>query len=141
MCRTITDGNRRSMHYDQSWMGYSIVGGLEAGAISVLAGLLLFGLFHWLGRRNGWGYGPQIGWSFLLAALLTVSGDLWDLFYFNYARLQSLQLLKAKLAQVHDPDGIGTRVLCELLGVALGIYIGWMLCSGSQRRRSDDRHE
>ena len=116
------------MHYDQSWMGYGIVGGLEAGAISALAGLLLFGLFHWVGRRSGWSDGPQIGWSFLLATLLTVSGDLWDLFYFNYARLQSLQLLKAKLAQVHDPDGIGTRVLCELLGAALGIYVSWVVC-------------
>ena len=123
------------MHYDQSWMGYGIVGGLQAGALSVLAGLLLFVLFHWLGRRHGWSYGQPIGWSFLLATLLTVSGDLWDLFYFNYARLQSLQLLKAKLAQVHDPDGMGTRVLCELLGVALGISIGWVLCS---RRRGSD---
>ncbi|GGY13888.1 hypothetical protein GCM10008098_00650 [Rhodanobacter panaciterrae] len=124
------------MHYDQSWMGYGIIGGIEAGVISALAGLLLFGVFHWLGRRNGWSYGPQIGWSFLLATVLTASGDLWDLFYFNYARLQSLQLLKAKLAQVHDPDGIGTRVLCELLGVVLGIYIGWVWCSGNGSRRA-----
>jgi hypothetical protein len=130
-----TEGSRCHMHYDQSWMGYGIIGGLEAGAISALAGLLLFGLFHWAGRRSGWSYGPQIGWSFLLGTLLTVSGDLWDLFYFNYARLQSLQLLKAKLAQVHDPDGIGTRVLCELLGVALGIYVGWLL----SRHRHGDR--
>jgi hypothetical protein len=125
------------MHYDQSWMGYGIVGGLEAGAISALAGLLLFGLFHWVGRRSGWSDGPQIGWSFLLATLLTVSGDLWDLFYFNYARLQSLQLLKAKLAQVHDPDGIGTRVLCELLGAALGIYVGWVVCRWRGNRGRD----
>lgn len=122
------------MHYDQSWMGYGIVGGVQAGVISALAGLLLFFAFHWLGRRNGWSYGPQVGWTFLLATLLTASGDLWDLFYFNYGQLQSLQLLKAKLAQVHDPDGMGTRVLCELLGVALGIYIGWAVCS---RRRGD----
>ena len=125
------------MPYDQSWMGYGIVGGLEAGAVSALAGLLLFGLFHWVGRRSGWSYGPQIGWSFLLATLLTVSGDLWDLFYFNYARLQSLQLLKAKLAEVHDPDGIGTRVLCELLGVVLGIYVGWLACRWRSDRGSD----
>jgi len=136
---TITDGHRGSMHYNQNWMGYGIIGGIEAGMISVLAGLLLFGLFHWLGRRNDSGYGPQIGWSFLLATVLTASGDLWDLFYFNYARLQSLQLLKAKLAQVHDPDGIGTRVLCELLGVALGIYIGWVWCSRRQRDSDDQR--
>lgn len=122
------------MHYDQSWMGYGIVGGLQAGAISALAGLLLFVAFYWLGRRNGWSYGPQVGWSFLLTMLLTASGDLSDLFYFSYARLQSLQLLRAKLAQVHDPDGMGLRVLCEFVGCVLGIYVGWLLCSKLSRR-------
>lgn len=138
MCRAITDGYHGAMHYNQDWMGYGIVGGIEAGVISALAGLLLFVVFHWLGRRNGWGYGPQIGWSFLLATLLTASGDLSDLFYFNYAPLQSLPLLKLKLAQVHDPDSIGLRVLCELLGVTLGIYIGWVLCSHNGRRHGGD---
>jgi hypothetical protein len=123
------------MQYDQSWMGDGIVGGLQAGLISLLAALLLFLFFHWLGRRNGWSYGPQIGWTFLLACMLTVSGDLWNLFYFNYAPLQSVQLLRAKLALVHDPGNLGLRVLCELLGVALGIYVGWLLCSGDWRQR------
>jgi hypothetical protein len=67
--------------------------------------------------------------------LLTASGDMWDLFYFNYGQLQSLQLLKAKLAEVHDPESIGIRVLCELLGMAVGIYAGWAICSGDWRRR------
>ncbi|WEN15035.1 hypothetical protein PY254_17685 [Rhodanobacter sp. AS-Z3] len=116
-------------------MGYGIVGGVQAGLISAVAGLLLFLLFHGLGRRNGWSYGPQIGWSFLLAAVLTVSGDLWNLFYFNYSGGQSLQLLKVKLAEVHDPDSIGLRVLCEVLGVVIGIYVGWALCSGDWRNR------
>jgi hypothetical protein len=116
-------------------MGYGIVGGLEAGVISLLAGLLLFCFFHWIGRRNDWGYGPQIGWTFLLAIVLTGSGDMWDMFYFNYGHLQSLELLKAELAQVHDFDGTGTRVMCELLGVTLGIYVGWAICSGDWRTR------
>ncbi len=128
------------MEYDQSWMGDGIIGGLQAGLISLLAALLLFLLFHWLGRRNGWSYGPQIGWSFLLASVLTVSGDLWNLFYFNYAQLQSLELLRAKLALVHDPESLGLRVLCELLGVVLGIYLGWALCSGDWRHRFGARH-
>lgn len=126
------------MHYNQSWMGYGIVGGLQAGLISALAALLLFVLFHALGRRNGWGGGLQIGWSFVAASVLTVSGDAWNLLYFGYARLQSLQLLKAKLALVHDPDSIGLRVLCELLGVALGIAIGWAVCHRGWSPRRDD---
>jgi hypothetical protein len=92
-------------------------------------------VFNWLGRRNGWSYGPQMSWAFLLTTLLTASGDLSDLFYFNYAQLQSLQLLKAELASVHDPDGIGTRVALELFGAVLGVYVGWVLCNSSWYRR------
>jgi uncharacterized membrane protein len=125
------------MPFDQSWMGFGFVGGLEAGLISAAAGALLFVLFHWIGRRNRWSYGPQIGWAFLGASVLTASGDLWNLLYFNYsAGLQSLSLLRAKLAEVHDPDSMGLRVLCELLGVVIGIYLGWVLCGG--HRRSGD---
>ncbi len=123
------------MHYDQSWMGFGIVGALQAALISALAGLLLFAVFHWLGRRHGWGPGAPIAWSFLLAALFTASGDLWDLFYFNYGQLQSLVLLKAKLALVHDPDAMGMRALSELLGVALGVYLGWLLCHARRLQR------
>ena len=122
------------MHYDQSWMGYGWIGGLQAGAIAAGAGALLFALLYWRTRRH-WNHGVQLAWAYLLALLLTASGDLWDLFYFNYARLQSLQLLRIKLAAVHDPDGIGTRVLCELTGAALGVYLAWALCSGDWRQR------
>lgn len=122
------------MHYDQSWMGYGWVGGVEAGALAAAAGALMFALLCWRTRRE-WSHGAQIGWAYVLALALAASGDLWDLFYFNYARLQSLQLLRVKLAAVHDPDGLGTRVLCELVGAAVGVYLGWALCSGDWRRR------
>ncbi|OOG50965.1 hypothetical protein [Rhodanobacter sp. C01] len=127
------------MHYNQDWMGYGFIGGIEAGAISALAGLLLFVVFHWVGRRHGWSYAPQIGWSFLLATIVTAGGDLSDLIYFNYAPLQSLPLLKAKLALVHDPDNIGLRVMSELIGVGLGIYAGWVLCSRNGRSANRDK--
>jgi hypothetical protein len=123
------------MHYDQSWMDFGFVGGMEAGAISAVVALLLFVFFNWIGRRNGWGYGPQVGWTFLLALVLTASGDMWDLFYFNYGNLQSIDLLKVQLAQVHDPESMGTRVLCEFIGVIIGIYVGWAICSGDWRAR------
>jgi len=123
-----TPGAAPLLQYDQSWMGFGIVGALQAALISTLAGGLLFVVFHWLGRRSGWSPGVPIAWSFLLAVWFTASGDLWDLFYFNYGQLQSLVLLKAKLALVHDPDAMGLRVLAELLGVTLGVYLGWLLC-------------
>lgn len=115
------------MHYDQSWMGYGMVGGLQAGAIAAVVGLLLFGALRWFGERNEWGNGKQLAWAYLLTLALAASGDLWDLVYFNYGQLQSLQLLKAKLAGVHDPDGIGTRVMCEFIGGVIGVYVGWVL--------------
>ncbi|MEO8778428.1 MAG: hypothetical protein ABI389_07120 [Rhodanobacter sp.] len=126
------------MHYDQSWMGSGIVGGLEAGIISLAAALGLFLLLHWLGRRHGWCHARKIGWAFLLASVLTVSGDLWDMFYLNYSNLQSPALLTAVLADVHDPEHLGMRVLCELLGVSLGIYLGWVLTCGHRSNRGRD---
>jgi len=121
------------MHYDQSWMGYGMVGGLEAGAISGVIALVLYLIVHAFGRRHGWSPLRQLSVAFLLAMLLTASGDIWDLFYFNYGQLQSIPLLKAKLAQVHDPDNIGLRVTCELIGGFVGAGIGWLVVGGDWR--------
>lgn len=130
------------MPYDQSWMGYGFVGGAEAGAISAVVGALMFALFHAIGRRHGWSEAKKIGWSYLLALVLSGGGDIGNLFYFNFARLQSLQLLRAKLAEVHDPANLGTRVFCELTGVAVGIFVAWWLLDWRARRsasRSGER--
>lgn len=113
------------MNYDQSWMAYGWLGGLEAGAISAAAAVVVYLAFHAIGRRHGWSDARQIGWAYLVALAATARMDAWNLFYFNFGQLQSLQLLKAKLAGVHDPDGMGTRVLCELIGVAVGIFLPW----------------
>ena len=126
------------MHYNQSWMGFGWVGALQAAVVSVVVAMLLSIAFHLIGRRHGWGLGPPLAWSFLLGLLLTASGDLADLFYFNYARLQSLTLLKAKLALVHDPDSMGLRALFEVVGVALGVYLGWLLLHHWRRRGPHD---
>jgi hypothetical protein len=121
------------MHYDQSWMGYGLIGGLEAGAISVVAALLLYMVVHALGHRQGWTPLRMMSIAFLLSLLLTASGDMWDLFYFNYARMDSIQLLKAKLAEVHDPDNIGQRVFWELVGALVGAGLGWIFRGGDWR--------
>lgn len=124
------------MPYDQSWMGYGFVGGLQAGAISAVAGALLLVLFHAVGRRGGWSEAKKIGWAYLLALLLSGGGDLGNLFYFNFAQLQSLQLLRAKLAEVHDPDNLGTRAFCEMVGVAVGIFAAWIVIHWLAQRRA-----
>jgi energy-coupling factor transporter transmembrane protein EcfT len=122
------------MHYDQSWMGYGMVGGLEAGAISAVVAFLLYLGVHAYGRRQGWSPLQKIAIAFLLSLALTATGDMWDLFYFNYGQLQSVQLLKIKLAAVHDPDSIGLRVFCELIGAMVGAGVGWIVLGGDWRR-------
>jgi len=122
------------MHYDQSWMGYGLVGGLEAGAISAVVALVLYLIMHPFGRRHGWTPLREITVAFLLSILLTASGDMWDLFYFNYARMDSIEFLKARLAQVHDPDNIGLRVFWEMLGAFVGATLAWILRGGDWRR-------
>jgi hypothetical protein len=121
------------MHYDQSWMGYGWIGGLQAGLIAAIAGAFLFGLFRWR-TRGVWSHGAQMAWAYVLGAALAAGGDLSDLFYFGYARLQSLQLLRMKLAEVHDPDGLGMRVLFELVGVAVGVVLAWLVSERAGRR-------
>jgi hypothetical protein len=122
------------MPYDQSWMGFGLVGALEAGAIALVVSLVAYVVLHLFGRTQGWSMGLEISWAAIVSLLLAGGGDLWNLFYFNYGRLQSLQLLRARLAEVHDPDSIGLRVLFEFIGVGLGIFLGWLLFV--RRRRS-----
>ena len=121
------------MFFDQSWMGYGIVGALEAGAIALVIGLVAFVLLHLFGRSQGWGLGVVVGWACLGGVILAGGSDMWNLVYFNYGRVQSLQLLKVRLAEVHDPDNLGARVFFEFVGVAVGVFIGWLLVA---RRRS-----
>jgi hypothetical protein len=124
-----------TMHYDQSWMGYGLVGGLEAGAISAAVAFVLYLILQWFARKQGWSPLKQLSVAFLLAVLLTGSGDMWDLIYFNYsAGIESVQLLKVKLAQVHDPDNIGLRVFWELIGAMVGAGLGWIVVGGDWRR-------
>jgi hypothetical protein len=129
---------------DRYWLGFGIVGALQMGAIALGVGFVLYAICHrWFGR-GGTHHGVMIGWSWLIATVLAGGPDLWDLFYFNVAPMQSLQLLRIKLAAVHDPDSIGLRVLFEMLGSAVGVALSWILFSSDLRRwlglrgRSDD---
>jgi len=121
------------MFFDQSWMGYGIVGALQAGAIALAIGLVAFVLLHLFGRSQGWNLGIEVGWASLIGVILAGGSDMWNLVYFNYGRVQSLQLLRLRLAEVHDPDSLGARVFFEFVGVAVGIFIGWLLLARRHR--------
>ncbi|MGE7139495.1 hypothetical protein ACQKIE_17865 [Luteibacter sp. NPDC031894] len=122
------------MPYDRSWMGYGIVGALETGAIALVVGILAYALLRAFGKGNGWSHGKELALAYVFAVVLSAGQDLWDLFYFNMAPLQSLTLLKLKLAAVHDPDAIGLRVFFEFVGALAGVCIGWAMFSGGLKK-------
>lgn len=123
------------MPYDRSWMGYGTVGALQAGAIALFVGIVMYLLVRMLfGKGGGWSHGRELSIAFVLTVVVAGGQDLWNLFYFNAVPIQSPALLRIKLAAVHDPDAIGLRVLFELLGGLLGTAIGWAVFSGGFRR-------
>jgi hypothetical protein len=115
-------------------MGYGIVGALETGAIALVVGILAYALLRAFGKGNGWSHGKELALAYVFAVVLSAGQDLWDLFYFNMAPLQSLTLLKLKLAAVHDPDAIGLRVFFEFVGALAGVCIGWAMFSGGLKK-------
>ncbi|HEV7775379.1 MAG TPA: hypothetical protein VGO76_00805 [Luteibacter sp.] len=119
--------------YDRSWMGFGMTGALQVGAIALVLGFVLFALLRLMSRKQAWGPGKAVALAFFFALLLSGSEDLWNLFYFNYAPVQSLQLLRLKLAAVHDPDAIGLRVLYEFLGSTVGVSLAWLVFGGGLR--------
>jgi hypothetical protein len=124
------------MPYDRSWMGFGFVGALEAGGIALVVGVVVFGLLHAMGKSNGWSDGKELAIAFVLAVVIGSGQDMWDLFYFNMAPLQSLTLLKLKLAAVHDPDAIGLRVFFEFVGALVGVFLGWAMFSNGLKKLS-----
>lgn len=110
-----------------------IAGALEAGAISLLVGVVLHGLAHALGRRNGRSHAGEIGWSFVATLLASASVDMWNLLYMGIVPLDSPVVIRRILSTIHDPDTLGVRVICEIAGAALGVMLGWLLWTGALR--------
>ena len=123
------------MSYDRSWMGYGFTGAFQVCAIALAVGFVLFGILHLAGKRLGWPMGVQLSWAFLLTMVLAGGTDGLDLFYFDFAPIHSITLLKLKLAEVHDPDSIGLRFFFEIVGAVLGVAIGWTIFTGDLRER------
>ena len=108
-------------------------GALEAGLIALVVGLLAYALFHAIGRRARWPEGHAIGWASLAAVALGAGIDIWHLFYMGVVKLESPVYARIVLSKIHDPDGLGLRVLMEVIGALVGVAAGWML---AERRRA-----
>lgn len=108
-------------------------GALEAGLIAMLVGLLAYALFHAIGARARWPEGHAIGWACLAAVVVGAGIDAWHLFYMGVVRLESPVYARIALSKIHDPDGLGIRVLMEIVGALGGVALGWML---AERRRA-----
>ena len=104
---------------------YGVLGALEAGLIALLVGLVCFLFWHWLGLRSRWSMGHAIGWACVSAVIIGAGVDAWHLFYLGIARLESPLYARIALQGIHDPDGLGTRVVLEIAGALTGVVLGW----------------
>lgn len=108
------------------------LGALEAGLIALVIGCIVYRVFHGLGARLDWPPGHALGWSCLLAVAVGAGIDLWHLFYLGVMRLESPVYARIALQKIHDPDGLGARVLLEVVGALAGVVLGWLLAHRGQ---------
>jgi hypothetical protein len=113
---------------------YGLLGALEAGLIALLVALLVYAGWAWLARRNGMSQGHVVGWSCLVATVIGAGYDIWNLVYICIVRLESPLYARLAFASIHDPDGLGTRVVLELAGVLAGVGLGWRLFSAESEK-------
>ena len=113
-----------------------LLGALEAGVIALLVGVLAYGLLQWVVRRLRGSVGHALGWGFVIAAVVSAGIDAWNLFYLGMVRLESPVYARLALQGIHDADSLGTRVVCEMIGAAIGVLIGWRLFSGGLRKQN-----
>ncbi len=104
---------------------YGVLGALEAGLIALLVGLLCFVFWNWLCLHSRWSTGHAIGWACVSAVTIGAGVDAWNMFYLGIARLESPLYARIALQGIHDPDGLGSRVVLEIAGALTGVVLGW----------------
>lgn len=122
-----------------AFLPYGPWGVVCAAMISLVAGVLLFGLVHAWGKREGWSHALTIGWAWLATMLLTASVDVWHLLYLGIVPLESPVTIARVLAPIHDPDTLGVRVVCEFIGASAGVMLGWLAWTGAWRHARSSR--
>ena len=114
---------------------YGVLGALEAGLIALLVGLLCFLFWNWLSLRSRWSMGHAIGCACVSAVVIGAGVDAWNMFYLGIARLESPLYARIALQGIHDPDGLGSRVVLEIAGALTGVVLGWQWFS---KKTTDD---
>ncbi len=112
---------------------YGFLGALEAGLIAFLIGLLIYAGWQAICRSLGWSIGHAIGWSCVLAVVIGAGIDAWNLFYLGMMKLESPLYARLALQAIHDPDALGARVVCEIIGALSGVVSGWQWFSRHPR--------
>lgn len=111
------------------------LGALEAGLIALAIGVVLYAVFHALSARFSWKPGHAVGWACLGAVAIGAGTDLWNLFYIGVVKLESPVYARVALSKIHDPDGLGVRVLMEVIGALAGVALAWLLAQRREARR------
>lgn len=108
---------------------FGLLGSLEAGAIALLVGLLVYFLWHLLARRLRWSMGHTLAWPCVIAVAASAGIDMWKLFYMGIVRMESPFLARMFLATIHDPNELGSRVVLEIFGALAGVALAWVIFS------------
>ncbi|GAA3923452.1 hypothetical protein [Luteimonas lutimaris] len=111
------------------------LGALEAGAIAFLVGLLAYLASHVLARALRWPEGHAIGWAAFAAVAIGAGTDLWHLFRLFFVNPGSPARAQIALAGIHDPDGLGTRAVMEIIAALGGVLLAWIWF---ESRRADN---
>jgi hypothetical protein len=102
------------------------LGALEAGALALVIGLLAYLLCHFLARGLRWPEGHAIGWAAFASVAIGAGIDLWHLFSLFFVNPGSPARVQLALAGIHDPGGLGTRVMMEIFGALGGVLLAWL---------------
>ncbi|HEX7342525.1 MAG TPA: hypothetical protein VF269_09670 [Rhodanobacteraceae bacterium] len=123
-----------------SFLPLGPLGVLCAALISLVVGFVLLGLVHAWGSRHRWSHAAEIGWAWLATMLASASVDIWHLFYMGMVPLESPVIIARVLAPIHDPATLGVRVVCEFIGAAAGVMLGWLAWTGAWGKYRASRH-
>ena len=115
---------------------FGFLGALEAGLIAFVIAILVYAGWQAICRALDWPIGHAIGWSCVIALAIGTGVDSWKLFSLGMMKLESPLYARLALQSIHDPDGLGARVMCEWVGALSGVVIGWQLFSRGHSKES-----